>query len=231
MKPVREVFYTYNNGTRPFKVVVEDGKISIFSELKDSEGLYNPNVLFIAKPQTIMIGTDPRNPDYDGNSILLHLHSDVYVFVGYRIFQFQSLSPITHFWSRMGNSDNYPYAVTENNDIIFFMEDAVMKGVATKETKNAKHNPYVDFLWKDETRLLGFYVYVNNERYEVSYQPHPISHYNALTEDGTLLVYFGDEIKNRKPLSLSDYKVRMEVHAKEHGLSTLLFDWLIPESN
>ena len=55
-------------------------------------------------------------PEFDGNSILIHVHENEYIFVGHRIFSFRPAFPIVDFKSPVGNNDvPYPYALASRD--------------------------------------------------------------------------------------------------------------------
>ena len=63
-----------------------------------------------------------------GNSILLHLKANRYMFIGSTIYEFDSYEPIVRFVSPVGNSDvPYPYAYDANNNAYLFAFDCVVK--------------------------------------------------------------------------------------------------------
>jgi len=138
----RKQFLTHDNGSRAFKVVIaSDKSVSIFKipknlqtddiyEMKDKEvkKLYIEKLLEFKNVQKVFVGKHPGNdlkPAFaDGNSILLHLKGHEYVFIGDRIYSFQSKEPILNYYSEVGNNDvPYPTAVTENN--VFLMIEYV----------------------------------------------------------------------------------------------------------
>jgi len=61
-----------------------------------------------------------HDPDFDGNSILLKLKDDRYVFIGERIYEFSTSEPITTYYSLVGNSD-VPYPVALSDNYVYFM--------------------------------------------------------------------------------------------------------------
>jgi len=59
-----------------------------------------------------------------GNSILIHVANDRYVFVGDSVYSFRSHEPIKQYHSPIGNND-VPYPVAESKSSYFFMLDHV----------------------------------------------------------------------------------------------------------
>jgi hypothetical protein len=79
----------------------------------------------------------------DGNTILLKIKKDRYVFIGWCIYEFLTKDDIKEYISPVGNSDvPYPVAIGEKN--VYFMLD--MRYVPISEfnsfTKEVKQNAY-----------------------------------------------------------------------------------------
>lgn len=78
-------------------------------------------------PEKIFIGKSPKNKmtefsggygkKFDGNTILLHLFGNTYMFIGGEVIKFVAESKITTFVSPVGNSAvPYPFAVDESGN-------------------------------------------------------------------------------------------------------------------
>lgn len=142
--PNMTTYLIHNNGGTPYRVKITDlitGKKKV--KIYKLNELYQFETTAFLKyiPQHIFIGRSPENemtrfsgghgPDFDGNSILLHLHDNIYVFIGEKIYQFKSLSPIIDYVSPIGNSDvPYPYAVDYDNNYYLMINDVVLKNQA-----------------------------------------------------------------------------------------------------
>jgi len=100
------------------------------------ENMFYTKKLLSFSPKKIYIGESPKNPmtEYsggygkgtDGNSILLHLSGNKYVFVGSSIDEFglQKGDSVEKFWSPIGNSGvPYPFIIGKNN--IYFMNEGM----------------------------------------------------------------------------------------------------------
>ncbi len=136
-------------------------KVDIYKEMEDKfyihESDYNGNTNWMYidliksyQPQKIFIGKSPLNdmtefsgghgPDFDGNSILLEISKNKYVFLGESIKIFNSKNKIKEYVSPVGNSDvPYPYAVDENGEYYLMIENVVVENVPDKY----KDDPYV----------------------------------------------------------------------------------------
>ena len=143
-------YYPHDNGGRPFRVTIEPGKkVSIYKALSpkyDEKGFeikpdYSKLVLKIPKYERIFIGKDPKLPGFgDGNSILIKIKGDKYLYIGSEIYYFNTTEPIKKYISPIGNSDvPYPYALT--NSKTYLMEER--KIIPNKEIVTA--DPYEAF--------------------------------------------------------------------------------------
>ena len=118
-------YMTHDNGGRPFMVILweKPKRVEIFEVKSDETKGHTMLVLRIeCQVQEWWIGISEENefttfgggygPNFDGNSILIHVHDNEYIFVGERIFSFQPAFPIVDFKSPVGNNDvPYPYAL------------------------------------------------------------------------------------------------------------------------
>ena len=128
--------------------------------------LYSEKLLSFNKPKKIYIGESPKNPmteysgghgdKFKGNSILLHLSGNKYVFIGLSIIQFslQKGDSVEKYWSPVGNSDvPYPFIIGAKY-IYFMMEDMyVSREYLPKDlTKIEMTDLFTQYYWKDEKR-------------------------------------------------------------------------------
>ena len=140
-------YFTHNNGGRPYLVYV--GKNDVHIYIRDEKKYYidwdnysdddKKNAwMYIKlvksyKPLTVFIGKSPLNEmtefsggygkKFDGNSILLKIAKNRYVYIGPLIYEFSTNNDIIiAYWSPVGNNDvPYPFAYGEKN--IYFMLD------------------------------------------------------------------------------------------------------------
>ncbi len=97
----------------------------------------------VCMPKEVFIGKSPGNPntrygpEFDGNTILVRVTENHYLFVGGTLRRFATDSPIVKYVSEVGNNDvPYPYAVDAEGKYYLLIEDAVVRDVADPE------NPY-----------------------------------------------------------------------------------------
>lgn len=98
--------------------------------------LYTRQILDI-EVEEVFIGRSPKNkmteysggygPDFDGNSILLHVKDLEYIYIGSIIYSFTTRSHVTKYVSPVGNSDvSYPYVYDEDGNCYLMLEDVMM---------------------------------------------------------------------------------------------------------
>jgi hypothetical protein len=133
-------YFTHDNGGRPFYVKTRDGKLSVLYgrmdnaafDNKDMGRIYDKKVLELPKYEKLMIGSNTgkymykHSPEGKGNSFLVHVSGDKYVFIGDHVYEFHTKDTIKEFHGIMGNSDViYAFAVGEEN-VYFFLDDMYM---------------------------------------------------------------------------------------------------------
>jgi hypothetical protein len=124
-------YFTHDNGGQPFKVqITKNNKVNVY---KQDYIKCKPNYKYKVSysPKEIFIGKSPKNAttffsggygnDCDGNTILLHISDNTYVFIGDEIYSFESYDKIVRFVSPVGNNDvPYPYAYDKSNNAYLF---------------------------------------------------------------------------------------------------------------
>lgn len=113
----------HDNGGRPF--IVEDfgDHVGVYAQEfnMNTDQYEEPVKLFDKKYKKIYVGDKPKwqhpgnwLPSFKGNSILLELTGNTYLYIGSEIYEFNPVSgdKIVEYWSEVGNSDvPYPFAV------------------------------------------------------------------------------------------------------------------------
>lgn len=119
------IYYTHDNGGRPFKVVVNSTQhsLQVFKIDHDSTGegkdVYFKKPCYSTLYKSIKIGKhiEPGTSKGwgTGNSILVEVKPYQYVHIGAKIISFKTTETITQFKSPVGNNDvPYPYACSKN---------------------------------------------------------------------------------------------------------------------
>jgi len=209
-----QTFYTHDNGGRPFKVEVTENNIKVYKRDKDE---YKSRSILNIKTEKVFIGNSPLNKmtefsgghgeEFDGNSFLLKMGKNKYMFIGHSIFTFKSLSEITEYVSPVGNNDvPYPYAIDDNNNYYLMIESVVVRSwgssnrpraaeVVTKVPRNEEDPYYFYYDRKLITEDLGSVpptqpvikhfqgideFYIDDDQYTLRYHPFPGKYYTDL---------------------------------------------------
>ncbi len=139
-EPKANTYYIHNNGGRPFKVTIDDHRMSIYRMTEyDPEWKYEDTPylsiplsgkkVFIPKshPKTPCAHFERPTKKFKGNSILLQVDPHTYLYVGgCYVYMFETEDEILEYYSPVGNSDvPYPWAVGTEN-VYFLIENGVM---------------------------------------------------------------------------------------------------------
>ena len=211
MSDTEGIYFRHDNGGRPFKVIVEKNNdvYDVFVyKMAQEENEYEDNAILTFKSDMVFIGQSPLNKmtrysgghgaKFAGNTILLHLHDNIYVSIGWEIFSFETNSKITSYVSPVGNSDvPYPYATDEDGDIYLIINDVVIKNnteLANQMryyddpytyyydysciTENIGTNPPKQPKTKYFKNIARYYI--GEDEYTLRYYPYPEKDYDRL---------------------------------------------------
>ena len=136
-------YYTMDNGTNKYKIIINDKNIYVFYDEPEYETLvYN-----IKNYKNIFIGKNTKkyriyDKIYLGSSVLVEIKKNSYVFIGSSIIQFTTKEPIIEFHSIMGNNFVvYPFALT--NDYAYLILENVY--LERDFDDNEPYEVYYDF--------------------------------------------------------------------------------------
>lgn len=158
-------YFIHENGGRPFVVFINKNKVDIYkqSKEKNNEKLDINNYDKLVKSfnvSKIFIGKSPKiemteysggyGKKYDGNTILLELKNNNYVFINgyYGIENFKLKNDkIVKFYSPLGNNNvPYPFALGEKNYYFFVYPDGYLsKSLFPKIKKESDLQKIIDF--------------------------------------------------------------------------------------
>ena len=194
---MENTYLIHDNEGRPFKVVIKDNDLSIYKENGYNDA--TDEIIYSIKPiinlkniTNIFIGKSTENEmtkfsggygaHFDGNSILVYIKDNKYIYIGSEIFSFYSFAEIIDYKSPVGNSDvPYPYAIDKDNNYYLMIEDVVIN-----KKNNEFEEPYdyyynFDLLPKEINgkKIKGFYIV--NEKYSFSYKPIPHKEYDWIS--------------------------------------------------
>ena len=232
-------YYIHDNGGRPFKVTIDKKDVKVYKQYfeGDNYSYQDKPILVFDENIKIFIGKSPENkmtlfsggygPRFDGNSILLHIKENEYVYIGGKIFRFHSVDPldqITKFVSPVGNSDvPYPYAVDKSNRYYLLIEDVMLEEVPLEY----KEDPYT-YYYKNKKLVSDFEegdkLYFGGKRYDgLNYYPQPGKNYDRFTgfddfRDGIKIV-----TKEGKPKKIDrkEFIKLSKAYGVRHGYSRL----------
>ena len=129
----------HDNGGRPFLVDDFGDHVVVYSQTfnMNTDDYDEPVKLFDKKYKKIYVGDKPMwqvpgnwGPGFKGNSILLELTGNTYIYIGSEIYEFNPVSgdTIIEYWSEVGNNDvPYPYAIGKTH--VYILIDGEQKSV------------------------------------------------------------------------------------------------------
>jgi hypothetical protein len=189
---INNIYYIHDNGGRSFKVVINGETVKVHKHMYDDDFTSlgyekKPSLTFNANK--IFIGYSPKNkmtlfsggfgPKNDGNSILLHIKNNDYVYIGSEIYSFTSISEIIKYVSPVGNSDvPYPYAIDKDNNVYLMIENVILSDKVLKKLNNddkaGVHNSSIDITsdkFEPYNIYYDYYDYYNNLGHKIEYLP------------------------------------------------------------
>lgn len=110
------MYLVHDNGSRPYAIEQKGTVVNIYdnntSDEDDKRGLYLVGKVSVKSKNDFFVGIDPANKKYNGNSCLIRLKKNKYLFIGWDINEITTTDDILKYYSPIGNSDvPYPYAV------------------------------------------------------------------------------------------------------------------------
>lgn len=215
--------FTLDNSGNPFCVFYKKGDAIVFKMDEEEYVIENWKMhpCFYTKkvarfsPKEVILGKSIKNKMTEfsggygswvtGNSILLWIKDNEYIYIGESVFKFKSLSRIVKYFSPIGNSSvPYPYAIDDVGRYYLMIEDVVIQNIP----RGFKKDPY-DY----------YYKYHNN------YKPDPGRFYDRMIDswkkndqiyNGKLKIVGRKEIKSRE-----EYVKKSNEIGKKMGFSKL----------
>ncbi len=187
------IYFTHDNGGRPFKVVVEDKSVKVFSLVRDSGGLYSTEPVFANEDcKSVWVGKSPlmemtkfsggHGEEFDGNSILVETGNNRYTHIGTKILPFSTLAPVQEFVSPVGNNDvPYPHAVDEKGNYYLLIENVVLKARDGLK-KDIEDDVYAYFYAKSKITEENFGISgfrIGESKYNLTYTSTPGAHFDS----------------------------------------------------
>jgi hypothetical protein len=157
---------TMFNGGLFYYVHVSPKSINVFeftgSELDDTDletknddfEVYFDKHVLCTDYKKLFIGDDKKNKHYGyGNSVLIHVRDDEYIFICNKIVQFKTDKKITKFFSPIGNSSvPYPYAEDEDSRILLLVDENKGK-VSIPVLQHYFNDPWGDYYGHTKTKV------------------------------------------------------------------------------
>jgi hypothetical protein len=140
-------YYTLDNGSKKYKVIISEKNIYIFSN--NIDWIFEKHIH--SQNKQIFIGKNTKkysiyNGLFSGSSILVEIKKNSYIFIGTKIIKFNTPEPIIEFHSIMGNSSVvYPFALTKNYGYL------ILENIYLKRDFGNK-NPY-DVYYKNNKKI------------------------------------------------------------------------------
>jgi hypothetical protein len=131
-------FFTHNNGGKTYFVHIKKDNTVIIHKVDE-----NNNYDKIIKKYTVkkvIVGKFNNLKYYDGNTILLKITDDKYVYIGNKIYEFKMLDEFKKYYSLVGNSD-VSYPVLVGSEYVYFMLDS---DYISKDLVKVNNNNYED---------------------------------------------------------------------------------------
>lgn len=159
-------YLIHDNGGRPFLVNVSDNEINIYKRPDGwydnvDKKTYTEIVATFKNPIKIFIGKSPKTrmteksggfgSKFKGNTILVNISKNHYVYIGERIYEFYTNDQINEYVSPVGNSDvPYPVAFGEKNIYFMLNLEYIPKDKFPKLKREIKNDMYNYYFNKEE---------------------------------------------------------------------------------
>lgn len=135
-------YLIFDNGGRPYKVVIKGKGLDIFTydDINYDDINYDDYPILVKSYKNlknifIPKGIDDRGNAWSGgkgNTILAHISGNRYLFIGPWIYEFETKDEILEYHSQVGNSGvPYPLAIGEKN--VYFLIEKGEEGYLSKE--------------------------------------------------------------------------------------------------
>lgn len=146
----------HDNGGVPFVVALEKNEATVYSQkfIEDKNKYVKEKELFSVPYTRAFIGDNKlglkeyiKKGKYKGNSILLYLGRNDYIYIGSEILKFKTADscPIVDYFSPVGNSDvPYPYALSETK--VYLMDDKIVLPIDLIDAKKDAYAQYYRYL-------------------------------------------------------------------------------------
>lgn len=179
-----ETYKIYNNDKKPFKVNVDRNNNIAYVFNKQNNKFAEYHILEY-KFKDIFLGKELEAREYDGNTIIIHLDYNIYVFIGPKIFVFESLYPITDFFSPIGNSNvPSPFAIDQMGNCYLMLQYIVISNVSNKFIYDDPYDYYYNnttiksFEYENNIYDINGWMFYGDNRFYFSHHIMPEKHWD-----------------------------------------------------
>tara|TARA_B100001250_G_scaffold409116_1_gene432823 strand:+ start:656 stop:1453 length:798 start_codon:yes stop_codon:yes gene_type:complete len=259
IKKKKKIYYTHDNYNRAFKVVIEGKKVYVYKHIgwdeDTDESIYSEkSIKYLKKDyfkcKKIFVGKSLKTKitemsgahghKFTGNSILLELGENKYVFIGKFVFSFKSYSPIKKYVSPVRGSDvSYPYAIDIDDRYYLMIEDVVIEKIPNiKLFDNEPYNYYYNISKNNNDILNIKQFYIGNKPYTFNFHIDPNKNYDRLKSSPSnkpYALHWGEGMKieyNNGDIEMIDKKTYARLNRKignELGFKKLLYKKMMGE--
>lgn len=233
-------YLTHDNGNRPFSIWISPDTVTVRVYKQDwnnsdSEDPFSSSnytkLIKEFKCVNVFVGISQLNNMtsfsaghgllFEGNSILLNLGNNQYVFIGQKIFSFRTNHEIVNYMSPVGNNDvPYPYAIDSQGDCYLMIEDAVIR----VDDPTKLDDPYV-YYYKILEQIREYegieHMEINGEIYNFNSHPNPSKTYDDLTKRLGSPIYIKFRGQEKRIISKQEYIGILTQYNNSIGLSPL----------
>jgi hypothetical protein len=149
----------HDNGARPFLVTFDDKTIIVKEIYGENNCKWKP-ILKFKDYKKIFVGKDIRfnnadnNYPFDGNTILINLVDNKYIYIGYEIYEFEINDTIVDYISPLYGSDvAYPFAI--GTTYTYLLSE---KKYVSNDIVKTKQDPYVDYYNHNKLNLTEYFT-------------------------------------------------------------------------
>lgn len=172
---------------------------------------------------------------FDGNSILVQITSDKYVYIGPQIFSFTPKDKVVKYVSPVGNNDvPYPYAIDEKGRYYLLTEGIILEELPENETDPYDYYYIGNLITEDkgvipprQPKIKNFNdiveYYIDKEGYTLNYDPTPAKDYERLIPEYGKKMYVVKTDGKKYELTKEMYIKLMKDFGKVIGISPIKY--------
>lgn len=167
----KNIYFVEDNGARPFMVKIDKSVVEVwrFNYKRTEEDkknnpervpIYDKLIKSFTDYKKVYVGKSTSGEyedDFEGNSILIKLEPQKYIYIGWIIYSFTTNDEIHTFVSDMGNSGvSYPYGIGSKNTYFLiedtFLPNELLSDLLCRSGKCYFDDPYEFFYSYDDKK-------------------------------------------------------------------------------